>query len=253
MSSVGSADPGASLLAQSDPERSSLDHPAWSSLTGVHRALAEGTGRARRYPPDVSPFAALHPDRDAQAWSDLHALVGAGQLVAMAGQFDDVPIGWSVEFKGAGVQMVATDALRTDIAPRTDIVELGAVDAAEMVELVARTEPGPFAARTYLFGGYLGIRDEGALIAMAGERLRPSGFAEISAVCTDPAYRRKGLAAALVRAVASNIRRRGEVPFLHTAQTNVNAIRLYEALGFELRREVQFAALRSPGRLPTHA
>jgi predicted GNAT family acetyltransferase len=123
---------------------------------------------------------------------------------------------------------------------------LGAADAEEMLALVARTQPGPFEPRTHELGTYLGVRRDGALIAMAGERLHPPGYTEISAVCTDAAYRGQGWATVLVRAVAHNIRERGETPFLHVAKTNVNAARLYDALGFELRREVVFTALRSP-------
>jgi predicted GNAT family acetyltransferase len=80
---------------------------------------------------------------------------------------------------------------------------------------------------------------------MAGERMRPPGFTEISAVCTDPAYRGQGLAGRLVRAVAAGIRARGDVPFLHAAADNVTGIRLYERLGFALRREILFGALRA--------
>jgi predicted GNAT family acetyltransferase len=114
------------------------------------------------------------------------------------------------------------------------------------VELVRATRPGPFLARTVELGGYLGIRREGRLVAMAGERLRPPGWAEISAVCTAADYRGQGLGTRLVLAVAAGIRDRGEIPFMHTAADNVNAIRLYEALGFVHRRTTVFRAARVP-------
>jgi predicted GNAT family acetyltransferase len=116
-----------------------------------------------------------------------------------------------------------------------------------MLDLVSRTKPGPFLPRTIELGTYLGIRDGGVLVAMAGERLHPPGWTEISAVCTDDGYRGRGLATRLVKAVAAGIRRRGETPFLHAAGTNTNAIRLYESLGFALRRQAVFRALRVPG------
>lgn len=142
-----------------------------------------------------------------------------------------------------GVQLVATDALVS--APADDAFVIGPADAAEAMDLVARTEPGPFRPRTNELGIYLGLRDGGRLVAMAGERLHPAGWTEISAVCTDPAYRRRGLATRLVRAVADLIRAHDEVPFLHTAAANTRAIDLYLAMGFELRREVDFAAVRA--------
>jgi predicted GNAT family acetyltransferase len=98
-------------------------------------------------------------------------------------------------------------------------------------------------------GTYLGIRRDGALVAMAGERLHPPGWTEISAVCTDPAFRGEGLATRLMHAVAYGIRERGETPFLHAAAGNTGAIRLYESLGFRLRRRTAFAAARAPERL----
>ena len=250
MTQLESVDLFAATAGSADARSHPLDHAAWASLTGPHRHLAEGTTRVLRYPPDVSPIVAIPPIVDEEVWSHLHALVGSGAVVAFAGGVGQIPAGWDMVFKGAGVQLIATDALRTDEPSPEEIVALGAADAAEMVELVARTKPGPFEARTYVLGGYVGIRRGGALVAMVGERLHPPGWTEISAVCTDAGHRRQGLATALVRAVAGNIRRRGDTPFLHSAKSNVNAIRLYESLGFRIRREAQFTAVRTPASQP---
>jgi ribosomal protein S18 acetylase RimI-like enzyme len=125
------------------------------------------------------------------------------------------------------------------------LVSLGPADSAEMAELVERTRPGPFAARTVELGGYLGVRREGRLVAMAGWRLQLPGFVEISAVCTDPLERGRGLASRLVRAVAAAARRQGSIPFLHVAEANTGAIRLYESLGMRTVRTVRFCALQA--------
>jgi predicted GNAT family acetyltransferase len=127
------------------------------------------------------------------------------------------------------------------------VVRLGPADVPEMLDLTARTRPGPFLPRTYELGAYLGIRRDGALVAMAGERLKPPGWTEISAVCTDDAWRGHGFASALIRVLVAGIRARGETAFLHAVATNTGAIRLYEAMGFELRRTTVFRALRTPG------
>jgi ribosomal protein S18 acetylase RimI-like enzyme len=222
-----------------------LDNAAWASLNGEHQHFAQGSGQARRYRPDVSPIMAIAPRSDDQVWHDLLALAGTGGQVILASDLPELAPGWQIEFQAAGVQMIGTDALTVDRAE--EIVTLGAGDGPEMLSLVGRAQPGPFEARTYEMGTYLGIRRGDTLIAMAGERLHPPGWTEISAVCTDADFRGQGLATALVRAVAQNIRQRGEKPFLHAAQTNLNAIRLYQGLGFEIRREVQFTALRAPG------
>jgi ribosomal protein S18 acetylase RimI-like enzyme len=145
------------------------------------------------------------------------------------------------------VQLVDT-ALRAEPDPEAE--SLGSADLAEMLDLVRRTEPGPFEPRTVELGGYLGIRRDGRLVAMAGQRMRPTGWTEISAVCTDRAVRGQGLAGRLVRAVAAGVRDRGETPFLHAAADNIGAIRLYESIGFTLRGETAFTVLRSPAGEP---
>ncbi|MGW2047050.1 GNAT family N-acetyltransferase [Streptomyces sp. NPDC001858] len=220
-----------------------LDNPARAALTGPHAHFAERRGRVLRYPVDVSPWLALPDEPDADDWADLAALAGPGEQVALAGFEGEIPDGWEVTFRMAGVQFV-DDGLAA--APDPEAIRLGPADVPEILDLIARTQPGPFEARTIELGAYLGIRRDGALVAMAGERLHPPGWTEISAVCTDPAFRGEGLATRLVLAVAHGIRERGETPFLHTSAGNVNAIRLYEALGFRLRRGTTFLAARVP-------
>jgi ribosomal protein S18 acetylase RimI-like enzyme len=162
-------------------------------------------------------------------------------VVSTAGVPAEPPAGWDVLLRIDGVQLVADHVAA---APDTEAIPLGPADVPEMLGLVARTQPGPFRARTVEFGGYLGIRRGGALVAMAGERLRPPGWTEISGVCTDAGFRGKGLAARLTLAVAAAIRDRGDTPFLHATADNRNAIRLYETLGFRLRRTAMFVVMR---------
>jgi ribosomal protein S18 acetylase RimI-like enzyme len=222
-----------------------LDNPAWSSLTGPHAALAEGDGGARRYRSDVSPFAAIASEHDGEAWSQLRTLVTPGETIILFGSrplAPAPPAGWDVAVEGPGVQMVATAALLD--RPDAEAIVLGPSDTDDMVDLAERTKPGPFTSGTRLLGTYLGLRRAGKLVAMAGERLHPEGWTEISAICTDPAARGQGLASRLTRAVAHGIRQRGETPMLHAAATNENAIRLYQAMGFELRKEIVYTALR---------
>ena len=220
-----------------------LDNPAWASLTGPHRAFAESYGQALRYPVDVAPFAGV-PD-DVSAWDDLRTLVGPGATVVVIGARREPPEPWAVEFSGDGVQLVATAAFET--RPLDDAVVLGDADGEDMLDLTGRTKPGPFLPRTHIMGSYLGVRREGRLAAMAGERLRPPGWTEISAVCTDPDFRGQGLGTRLVQAVGHVIRARGDQPMMHASAANANAIRLYRSIGFEIRREVTFFAARAPG------
>jgi predicted GNAT family acetyltransferase len=132
-------------------------------------------------------------------------------------------------------QMVATrhEARGTD---DPEVISLSDVDAKDMHDLVEKTKPGPFGKRTHEMGNYIGIRDRGRLIAMAGERMRFDGYVEISAVCVDDDWRGRGLAGRLVNLLCREIEQRGETPFLHVFSDNRSAIGLYERLGFELRR-----------------
>ncbi|MGW4911911.1 GNAT family N-acetyltransferase [Streptomyces sp. NPDC004270] len=220
-----------------------LDNPALASLTGPHALFAERRGRVLRYPVDVSPWLALPDDPGPEDWADLAALAGPGAEVGLAGFQGELPDGWELTMNLAGVQLVDEGM---DAVPEPQAVRLGPADVPEMLDLVERTRPGPFLPRTVELGTYLGIRRDGRLIAMAGERLHPPGWTEISAVCTDAAYRGEGLATRLIRAVAYGIRARGETPFLHTGAENTTAIRLYESLGFRLRRRTAFLAARVP-------
>ncbi|MGI3228440.1 GNAT family N-acetyltransferase [Streptomyces sp. GTA36] len=223
--------------------RHPLDNPALGSLTGPHAHFAEQRGRVLRYPVDVSPWLALPDEPDADDWADLAALVGPGEELGLPAFDGGIPDSWEVTFSLDGVQLV-DDGLATALEP--EAVLLGPADVPEMLDLVERTRPGPFLPRTVELGTYLGIRRNGNLIAMAGERLHPPGWTEISAVCTDPDFRGEGLATRLTLAVAHGIRARGETPFLHAAAGNTTAIRLYEAMGFRLRRRTRFVGARVP-------
>lgn len=221
-----------------------LDNPVRAALLGPQAAFAEQVGTAVRYQPDVTPFLGLPAEPDAAAWADAATLLGPGG-VGLVSVALTPPAGWETIASIPGVQYVDGGLAGK---PDPEAVPLGAADVPEMLDLVARTQPGPFLPRTVELGGYLGIRMDGALVAMAGERVRPPGWAEISAVCTDAAWRGHGLAGRLIRAVAAGITARGETPFLHAAADNENALRLYRALGLVHRRDVLFSALRAPAQ-----
>ncbi|MGB6453609.1 MAG: GNAT family N-acetyltransferase [Streptosporangiaceae bacterium] len=225
-------------------DQTPLDNPAYAALLALHAHLAERCGNALRYPADVSPFAGIPRQPGPADWAELAELAGPGCIAVTAGVAADPPAGWRLLRVIDAVQLTGG---HVDGAPDPEAVPLGPGDVLEMLDLVARTQPGPFQPRTIEFGGYLGIRRGGDLVAMAGERLRPPGWTEISAVCTDPGFRGQGLGTRLTLAVAAAIRSRGEAPFLHATATNVTAIRLYESLGFEIRRAAPFVIMRAPG------
>ena len=225
-----------------------LDNPIWHALTGPHATVAQRAPQAARYLPDVSVFAALPDDVKPEAWDDLRELVGAGNVTSVSRRDLVVPDGWTVEFSLPCRQMWLPDALAptTGDSETVPVLTLGPNDVPEMLALVERTQPGPLRTRTIELGTYLGVRDGGDLVAMAGERLHPPGFTEISAVCTDATHRGRGLAARLVRAIVEGTRARGEKPILHLTTANEPAHRIYVALGFETRMLVDVVGLRAP-------
>lgn len=222
------------------------DDPVGRSLRGAHAHLARRLGRTATYQPEVATFAAVPAEPTTGDWADLARLLGPGQLADLFSAPATPPADWEPVFDLAGVQLVA-GAVDGGPHPAPDVVELGPADVPDMLALVARSRPGPFWRRTIELGTYLGIREDGVLVAMAGERLRPPGRTEISAVTTAPEARGRGHASALVRSLVRQVTARGEEPFLHAAAANTGAIRLYEQLGFRRSREVRFRGFRTPG------
>lgn len=226
-----------------------LDNPFWHALTGAHARFADTVdGLAARYETEVAAFAALPDEPDQDAWDALRTLVGPGNPALLLRRHVAAPESWETLMVLDGFQMVSEP-----VSPATDdgfddgFDVLGAEDVPEMLKLVERTRPGPFFSRTHELGTYLGYRaDDGTLVAMAGERTRPPGYAEVSAVCTDDEYRGRGLASRLVRAVGARMAQRGDVPMLHVLADNPNAVRLYESVGYAMRASFTGLVARAP-------
>jgi ribosomal protein S18 acetylase RimI-like enzyme len=227
-----------------------LDNVIWQALTTRDAQFAESFGEARRFVREVGPLGAFR-DEGPRGYASLAGLVEPDETV---GLFLDEPYelyspqtGWTFAVGAPLLQMVAENGASLRPEPKLDVLELlelGSPDSREMIELTALTKPGPFGSRTHELGTYLGIRREGQLIAMAGERLKVPGYTEVSAVCTHPEHTGKGYARVLMTEVMRRIRERGETPFLHVRQDNVRAVKIYKRLGFHERKLGHFAVLR---------
>jgi ribosomal protein S18 acetylase RimI-like enzyme len=199
--------------------------------------------------PEVSVFGALEDEPSAASWASLARLIGPAGAAVLLRERVEVPSDWTVALRLEGLQM---DGRAVEGEPWTDgadddrLVEIGPSDVPEVLDLIRRTEPGPFGPRTIEVGRYLGARHDGEIVAMAGERLRCDGFVEISAVCTAPDHRGRGLARRLVAAVVSGIRAQGAEPFLQVLADNHTALRLYESMGFETARVTTGVLLAPP-------
>lgn len=217
-----------------------LDNPVWNALGSEQRDMAQCSGAARRYDREVTPLVGLER-MDVAAFADLRAMVEPAEVVGLVrAEPYSVPPGWTV------MREIIIDQMICDAVPgATDIelIGLGPADAPEMLDLAKATEPGPFRAKTVRMGRYRGIRDaDGRLMAMAGERMRLDAFTEISGVCTWPEFRGRGLAKALVSALAMEIAKEGRTPFLHVKTDNA-ARSLYEKLGFRVRTQMHFKVI----------
>jgi predicted GNAT family acetyltransferase len=197
---------------------------------------------ALRYQREVTPFAATADDGGAAIAALGHLIPEDRSIILLQAEPTPVPPGAVVELQADGVQMVAEHMAAPD--PDDRVIDLGDADAAEMLALATLTKPGPFLPRTHRLGGFVGIREQGRLVAMAGERISLPGFTEVSGVCTHPDSRGRGYAGLLSRIVAARIAARVDTPFLHAWASNTAAIRLYETLGFSYRRAMVVTMLR---------
>ena len=222
-----------------------LDRPVWSALTSRQAPLSLGDTQALRFVPAYGLFAAA-----ADASPESRAALGAlntspnGMGLVEAGDMP-LPPGAVVRAQAACVQMVAStlNAGGKSVA----FEPLGEADAADMLALATLTVPGPFFEKTHRLGDFIGIKIDGRLIAMAGERMKPDGYTEVSGVCTHPDFRGQGYAGALMRVVTQRILERGEQAFLHAYAANTATIVLYETLGFRVRTTVTYTVLDGPG------
>jgi ribosomal protein S18 acetylase RimI-like enzyme len=218
-----------------------LDRPVWNALNSRHAALAQGNSVAKRYAPSVHPFASSR-DGSPESLAGLAeiALPGETLIFLQADEFV-LPPGFTATVTAFGVQMI-TERYLPEIEDAR-IAKLGEADAADMLELATLTKPGPFTLKAQALGDFWGIRENGRLIAMAGERLKQEGHTELSGVATHPDFQGKGLGRLMTLYVAGKIFAKGEQPFLHTYATNSLAIGLYESIGFKLRTRMNVAVI----------
>lgn len=219
-----------------------LDRPAWNALETVHAHLAEGTPLAKRYPSSIVPFAATMDDTP----ESLAALAELGQNLETLALVEAAPIvvpgGFDMLINSMLLQMVADRPFERVSDPRVEA--LGEKDADDMLALATVTRPGPFTLGAQKLGQFWGIRIDGQLVAMAGQRLRQPGYAELSGLCTHPDFQGRGLGKTMLRYAAGEISAAGDTVYLHSYSHNLTAVALYKAMGFEPRREMYFRLVK---------
>lgn len=211
-----------------------LDNPIWGTLVTRHSDKALGASKAKRFSPQISPLGGV-PDESDQSLADLSTLIAGlgGVAIAQDRQFA-CPDRAKMVHHFYVHQMHLTDTSFAQIDPNLE--RLGAADADQMLALAIDAHPGPFALRTHELGEYWGIKIDGQLVAMAGERMKLPGLTEISGVATYEAHRGKGFAKQLCRHLIARILARGENAFLHVETTKPEVENFYHRLGFESQR-----------------
>jgi len=212
-----------------------LDNPAWSCLSHRHARFASGGSLARRYHADISPISGLAGEAREHI-AALEAIASVGDDIALLGLSVKFGTNWEMLYASGLTQMIRSEVTLLP-EPDADVVTLDERDVPQMLALVELTKPGPFRQRTIALGKFIGIRDKGRLVAMAGERMWIDHLREVSGVCTHPDAQGRGYARALITRVVNRMLRAGEMPFLHVESKNLRAIEVYRALGFVTRAE----------------
>jgi ribosomal protein S18 acetylase RimI-like enzyme len=223
-----------------------LDNPVWEALSTEDARLNCGNDAVRYFAEDVSPFVGM------KHWDDHDLAILEKELpsdrsfsVMIADQVR-IPACFEIVFTTPLYQMVCT-RFQPIFDSSLSMRQLGDADVPAMLELTSLTKPGPFLQHTIDFGNYVGIYQNGELLAMAGERLHVNGYTEMSAVCTHPAHLGKGYASHLMSHACETVIQQGNIPFLHVKQDNTRAIAKYEHLGFSIRSAFYFAVIRRRG------
>ncbi|KUR71299.1 GCN5 family acetyltransferase [Novosphingobium fuchskuhlense] len=210
-----------------------LDRPIWSMLNGPQASLAIADGPVCRIDPTYGPFAAAAPGHEAELAG---LLAGAEDEIWLVEAEEQAPPSGTRVLRTAPLLQMIADGPPETFAIDPDLIPMSEADAADMARLALETQPGPWRSHTHRYGSYYGLREDGRLIAMAGERMRPAlGLAELSGVCTAPDRQGRGLAGRMIRRVLAGFAARADTPFLHSYAYNAHAIRLYETLGFRAR------------------
>ena len=211
-----------------------LDNPVWYSVSETHKNFGIDFGTIKFYHPDYCPFGGfIALENIENSISEYSKLVSNFYII---GQKPNVPDSLKLNNELICLQMIIHDKIEGNIEDQ--IVKLEEEHLDDLLELVKIVYPEYFKKNTAELGNYYGIYKNNQLVAVTGERMQMDEYTEVSAVITHPEHTGKGYAKQLVTHTANAIFAKNKTPFLHVAESNVGAIKLYEKLGFVTRTKI---------------
>ncbi|MBK1894743.1 GNAT family N-acetyltransferase [Chryseobacterium paridis] len=205
---------------------SKLDNPVYHSLNEYHEKFCLNFGDSKFYNPEVAAFGGssdIGKEKDIAEYSKI-----CDDFLV----FGAKPVGnFKTELSRLVChQYVLENKIELDITE--DILLLKEENQTELLDFIKKFYPYYFKNRTPELGRYFGIFKDNKLVAVTGERMQMDDMTEVSAVITDTDYLGRGYAKQLVAFVSDKIFEDNKTPFLHVAETNTGAKKLYEKLGF---------------------
>ena len=218
-----------------------LDNPVWNSLIELDERYSMEFNGLKFYNPEYCPFAALIQKNNAT-----EVILETPNVTNNFYVFGEKPLignGLTIIQKLCCNQMLLEKHI--DIKTKDHIVELESKQQkSDLLNLIKSVLPTMFKNKSSEMGKYYGIYKEEKLIAVAGERMKMNEFTEISSVVTHPKHTGNGHAKQLLKYLTDQIFNENKTPYLHAIESNLNAIKLYEKLGFRTRRKIDCWNLR---------
>ena len=219
-----------------NPDEYKLDNPVWHSLSESHQIFAVNFTDIKFYHPDYCPFGGFQSLRNIMGPITEYSTMAGSFFVV--GERPDIPIHLNMQKELVCLQMIIKHKI--NIKQEDEIIPISADQAEDLIELVNLVQPGYFKRKTFQLGKYFGIIKEDALISVSGERMKMNDFVEVSSIVTHPDHTGKGYAKQLIAHTVNRIMDQHKTPYLHVLETNEAAIKLYEKLGFTIRRKISF-------------
>lgn len=217
-------------------EDNKLDNPVWHSLSETHQIFSVDYSGIKFYHPDYCPFGGFDISDNISKYIDEYSTLADNFFIV--GDKPELSNRLVLKKELVCLQMIINDKI--DIETKEDIIALSNQHTDALFQLVTLVQPGYLKKKTALLGNYFGIFKNGQLISVTGERMKMNDFVEVSAIVTHPDHTGLGYAKQLIAHTINNIFNQSKTPYLHVAETNIGAIRLYEKLGFSTRRKMSF-------------